>query len=115
MKHPSTRWLGCVVLLFVGGCSSPAMQSAAQTARAAKSYDRLHLAMSRGDMDELVAASKNIAHFANKSEEAMFLNSIGYTLADRGNLRSEFEAAEKLTRRAVELSDENVKQAQREK
>jgi tetratricopeptide (TPR) repeat protein len=116
MKHPSTRWACCALLLLAGGCSSSPefLQSAAQTAHSARSYDRLFLAARRRDMNELVSAAKDFSRHADTAKSAQILNAIGYTLADQGETSEQFEAAESLTRRAVELANENVRQAMQE-
>jgi tetratricopeptide (TPR) repeat protein len=100
------------------------LAGAGRSVGAARGYDRLTRAVESGNEDAFLHATSElqqndawylaerlVTHLVQTSRSvsgAPLLNKLGYTLAEKGQHKEQFVAAETLTRRAVKLLDETL-------
>ncbi|HEY0075930.1 MAG TPA: tetratricopeptide repeat protein [Abditibacteriaceae bacterium] len=79
-----------------------------------QTYDRALLAQGRGDEKAYQEANSRLAFLLppdDLPQDPLFLNNTGYLLADKGQTPQEFERAETLTRRSLELWEQQITKA----
>jgi tetratricopeptide (TPR) repeat protein len=121
---------------FLGGCTGQQQGSgegsavrsllagAGRSIGAARAYDQLTRAMEDGNAEAFLHATselqqngawnladrlvQRLVQTAGTTADAQLLNSLGYTLAEKGQHRQQFAAAEALTRKAVKIYDDSL-------
>jgi tetratricopeptide (TPR) repeat protein len=79
-----------------------------------QTYDHALLAHGRGDEKGYQAANSRLAFLLPPDQlpqDPLFLNNTGYTLANTGNSLQQFQRAETLTRRSLELWEKQIQKA----
>lgn len=82
-----------------------------------QTYDRALLAQGRGDEKAYQEANSRLAFLLppdDLPQDPLFLNNTGYMLANSGSKLKEFQRAETLTRRSLELWEQQIEKARAE-
>ena len=120
------RLSAVLTLLVMAGCNSTAnrpdadisgnflgngFKNAARGIAAGRAFDRAVLAQGRGDNASAMEHYRRAQLFLD-SENPVVLNAAGFTLADQGKSREDFQIAEKLTRKSLAIMASRIAKLQ---